>query len=172
MNLRLIFLLLALSAAWVSAADQPATVGRPPAGVPNGASQFKGKWYYVYMEKTKIPWHAAKQRCEVLGGQLAITADKETWDFVHGLINKAHESAPFTGAGVWLGATRENAQGQWQWLDGRPFKFTAWNKGKPDNATKKDFYLAVQGGWDDFGENGYWSKSSQIVGFVCEWKGK
>ena len=148
-----------------ASAQQP-TAKKPPVGVPADAKLFNGKWYRVYLEK-KVSWHDAKRRCATSGGQLAITSDEPTWSYVRQLVKETAQGAP-----IWLGATHEQTPGVWQWIDGTPVKFTAWNQGKPDNAGKSFYMVAANGGWDDFPKNGFYTEAIQVVGFVCEWKTK
>ena len=49
---------------------------KPPVGVPVDAKFFNGKWYRVYFEK--LNWHAARDKCKMLGGQLVMG-----WEVLH-----------------------------------------------------------------------------------------
>jgi len=136
---------------------QTATL-RPPVGVPPDSQHFNGKWYRVYLEK--VGWKRAREKCAALHGQLAIVPDEPTHAFLKQLANGLH---------LWLGATDEKIEGLWVWVDGTPMKFTAWAENSPDNANKNEHYLEMHsvGKWNDNREN-----ASDVVGYICEWKGK
>lgn len=150
---RLFFLLSALILS--SAAADP----KRPLGVPADAKPFNGRWYKVVLEKKS--WHAARDKCKEMGGQLVTVPNAATWEFVKTL----------TPASVWLGATDEAVQGVWVWVDGTPISFAAWQAGQPDNYLGKQHCLAKskQGLWDDHHKSDT-EGANGIVGFICEWK--
>jgi len=129
-----------------------------PLGVPATAKHFNGRWYQVYLEKKS--WHAARDKCKDLGGQLCTVPDSATWEFVRGL----------TTASVWLGATDETTEGVWKWVDGSDVAFTKWIGGRHDNAGGVENYLCThRGEWNDAAKHGKFD-SFQVVGFICEWR--
>jgi hypothetical protein len=138
-----------------SLAQPPAP--KRPLGVPADAVHFNGKWYHVYLERTT--WRRAKEKCAVLGGQLASVPNKPAQAFIRELSK---------GVELWLGATDEKVEGLWVWLDGTEMKYKNWGKGQP-RGSRTENYLALgwQGqAWFDAPDN--WGCS----GFICEWKGK
>lgn len=143
----------------MAAAQQP-VVPAPPPGVHPEAKLFNGWWYRVYFEQ--MDWRRSKRECERLGGQLAIIPDEQTWNFVKTLTKQR----------VWLGATDEDQEGEWKWIDGTPLSFTAWDDGEPNNVNKKEHYLCRSpfGGWADTVEK--WDGYSQwaVSGYICQWK--
>ena len=127
---------------------------RPPPGVPADAKLFNGKWYRLYTEK--CDWEAAKRRCSVLGGQLAMVPDEPTWAYLRPLSK---------GLSLWLGATDEKTERLWLWHDGTEMKFKAWHRRQPDNAGGREHYLhTVDNWWNDL------PKNADCAGFICEWK--
>jgi hypothetical protein len=131
---------------------------KPPISVPADAKHFNGHWYKVFLEK--CTWRRAKERCGTLGGRLAVISDEPTWAFVKGL----------TPAIVWLGATDEETEGVWKWVDGTELTFKAWLPKQPDNIRGKEHYLATRGDkWNDVPLDGK-SGAKEVVGFICEWK--
>ncbi len=149
-----IILCLALLALECAQAQLPDKPRKPPVGVPSDATLFNGKWYRLYTDK--MNWDGARQRCVTLGGQLAVVPDAPTWTFLR----------PFCkGLTLWLGASDEETEGLWKWVDGTPMTFKAWHRHQPDNAAGKQNHLSVTGtAWDDR------NKNDLLVGFVCEWK--
>ena len=79
-------------------AQQP-IAKKPPVGVPADATSFNGKWYRVYFEKGR--WQHARDRCNVLGGQLAVVPDEATQAFIKKLADST---------ALWLGATDEKVK--------------------------------------------------------------
>jgi hypothetical protein len=143
---------------------QSSTAQKAPIGVPADAQLFNGKWYRVYFEK--VAWHRAKEKCGALSGQLAVVPDAATWEFIKRL----------TPATIWLGATDEEVAGVWKWLDGTPWRFTAWLKGLPNNQGGKEHYLSVltfkgERGWNDAVKEGN-TPRREVSGYICEWKTK
>ena len=136
-------------------AEEPASK-TPPIGVPADAKIFNDNWYRVYLDKTA--WKDAKQKCERLGGHLAVIPDAPTHAFVQELSNNLI---------LWLGAF-EKVEGLWQWVDGTPMKYTAWARGEPDNNGHTLNVLATwKGGWADTTNT-----AKDVVGYICEWKAK
>ena len=129
-----------------------------PFGLPAEAKFFNGKWYHVY--PAKMDWKNAKQKCESLGGRLAIAPDKVTWTFISTLTNSL----------VWIGATEERMPGEWIWVDGSKVTFFDWGPDQPNNKTGKDHFMAMRlrqmndlpHGWNAI-------KNSPVLGFICEW---
>lgn len=129
---------------------------KPPVGVARDAKLFNGKWYKVIFEK--VSWTTARDKCRAAGGQLVVIPDEVTWTFVKTL-------SPAT---LWLGATDEKIEGVWEWIDGTPMTFTAWQSWEPDNTSTKEHYLLLhKGGWCDVVKADQYS-----VGYICEWKAK
>lgn len=129
-----------------------------PLGVPADAKHFNGRWYKVYLEKKT--WHAARDKCKELGGRLVCVPDAPTWAFVREL----------TPASVWLGATDEETEGVWKWVDGAKVEWSAWIGSGPDNSGGVEDYLCThRGQWNDAGRTGQFG-TFQVAGFICEWR--
>ena len=139
-------------------APPSAALPKRPLGVPADAKPFNGRWYKVVLEKKS--WHAARDKCKEMGGQLVTIPDAATWEFVKGLTG---------GAKLWIGATDEVTEGKWVWIDGSPLTFTDWAPGEPNNFGAAEHYLAVNGKqWNDLPKQ-YAINNSVVVGFLCEW---
>jgi len=128
---------------------------KPPVGVPADATHFNGKWYRVYVEKGG--WRRAKERCGLLGGQLATVPDEPTHAFIKELADVP----------LWLGASDDKIEGVWQWVDGTRMQFKAWGPRQPEGSPREN-YLSLWGSeWHDVFEG-----EPKVVGFICEWKAK
>ncbi|RWS22151.1 macrophage mannose receptor 1-like protein, partial [Leptotrombidium deliense] len=63
----------------------------------------------------------------------------------------------FKRATLWLGGQRVKGTNKWEWTDGRPVKYTRWNRGEPNNANNNEnciqFYSnggGYSGKWNDY----------------------
>lgn len=149
--------LLLFLCALATALATPASPPKPPVGVPVEAAYFSGKWYRVYFEK--VPWNRAAERCKLMGGQLMIVRDAESWQFVRTL----------TDASIWLGATDERVEGVWRWMDGTVVTFAPWATKEPSNTGGVENYLASSRlGWRDMPNSGVVG-DFRVAGFICEW---
>lgn len=106
-------------------------------------------------------WHEARDLCAALGGHLVTVADADENAFIQRLIPP--------GEGCWLGATDEEEEGVWRWVDGSPVVYADWQRGEPNNGRRRrsQHYLWVSGGaqWDDIG-----LAENAIPLFICEWE--
>ena len=160
-----------LSAAWVTVgcesepkADANAAAGtrkdvtEAPPAVPADANAFGGHHYKVYEED--VSWHEARAKCEKMGGYLACVESAEEQQFIADLAD---------GRYLFLGATDEEEEGEWKWVNGSPFSYTDWLEGQPNNSFGSEHYLSTfeGGGWNDATVSGreWWSPS----GYICEW---
>ena len=96
-----------------------------PVGVPKDAYKYKGHAYKIFYQK--LNWQEAKQRCEAMGGHLVTIGNPEEENVVAQLVIKSGRALT-PRASIWLGATDENDEGNWQWVDGTPWKFSLWRK--------------------------------------------
>lgn len=140
----------------VAHAQTPPLAPKRPLGVPADAKAFGGRWYKVVLEKKS--WHAARDKCREMGGQLVTVPDAATWDFVKTL----------SQASVWLGATDEATEGAWKWVDGSDVTFTAWLGAGADNRGNEDYLCTFRGGWNDARKDGAFD-NVQVAGFIVEW---
>jgi hypothetical protein len=128
---------------------------KPPVGVPADAVFFNGNWYRVYLEKTT--WRRAEEKCQRLGGHLAVVPDAQTEAFIVGLANKLV---------LWLGGTDEKVEGRWMWVDGKEMTYRGgWTRGEPKPQPQRNYLaLGAYGKWYDAPDQ--W----RCVGYICEWR--
>lgn len=129
------------------------TSPKRPKNVPKQARWWKGSWYHAF--EGRPTWEVAKEKCESLGGHLAIIPDEETWAIVRRITLEGD---------YWLGATDAESEGSWKWVDGSPVTFTAWRGGEPNNLEEKEHYLSSP--WADLPV----SCPDWIKGYVCQWE--
>ncbi len=133
--------------------------------IPSDATEFNGHYYKVY--EITYSWQEAKTYCKSLGGHLMTITSQEEQDLATRLPIKSRTN-------YWIGATDEKAEGNWKWVTGEKWSFTAWAPNQPDN-TQLDTgidedYLQLCTDW-----NARWNDSANVqddtagIGFICEW---
>lgn len=129
-------------------------------GRPANAVFFNGHWYKVFITEQSVAWREKKALCEAMGGHLACVETEEEQAFIAKLADGKYLS---------LGATNEEDEEVWKWVNGAPFEFTAWMPGQPNNYGGEENFLATydEGLWVDVDAAGddFWLP----VGFICEW---
>jgi len=111
---------------------------------------------YLFVKRT-VSWHDAKSRCEKLGGHLVTITSAEEQAFI---------AEKVTTIG-WLGATDEKTEGNWEWVTGEKWAYSAWAPGQPDGGWDDEHWPELVGwgnrpGWNDLTAAG-------PRPFVCEW---
>jgi putative heme-binding domain-containing protein len=144
-----------------AATGKAVTSGKMP---PRDATEFQGHSYKFFPEV--LTWHQAKVRCEELGGHLPIVTSTAEQTFIADLAKKGVSQV--ANEGLWLGATDEQKEGDWRWIDGTVMDFNVWGPGQPNNKENAEHYVLL---WLPTSE---WSdqpdKSQQHTAyFVCEW---
>ncbi|GMI34434.1 hypothetical protein TeGR_g1892, partial [Tetraparma gracilis] len=77
--------------------------------------------------KGPMDWHSARAECLSLGTDLPIVLSDEANEVL------ANAAAQFGANSIWLGATDEEVEGEWVWVDGTPVNFTRWDMGQPND---------------------------------------
>ena len=137
-----------------SLALQQAARGNPL--IPAGAKSFNNKKYFVYEDK--CTWKNARNRCEKLGGHLAVIPDETTQIFIHSLDE---------GRLLWLGATDEKIEGSWIWLDGTKMDFRKFSPREPGGDRSENYLVFGESGWQDYPDSG--GADRAVIGYICEW---
>ena len=130
-----------------------ATGGTPIEWSPKGAIAFAGRHYKYF--PASLTWLEAQKKCNEMGGNLVCIPNEPTGRFLTRLSqgNKIH-----------LGATDKEEEGTWRWVNGQPFRYTAWNSGEPNNTHATEHFLeADPDGWND-------TTAHTQNTFICEWK--
>jgi hypothetical protein len=133
-----------------------------PQGPPEDAVEFQGHFYKVFdLDDTEVTWHAKKELCEKMGGQLAVIETEEEQKFIAELADDRYLS---------LGATDEEEEGTWKWINGAEWTGFGWMEDQPNNYGGDENYLATYdyGEWVDVAVGGYdyWLPT----GYICEWE--
>lgn len=128
---------------------------------PADAVKFQGSYYKVFTdEEQNLTWHQKKALCERMGGHLAVIETSQEQAFIAKLADDRYLS---------LGATDEENEGEWIWINGAEWVETHWMGGQPNNWEGDENYLATYmgGEWVDVAAEG--KKFWLPTGFICEW---
>ena len=121
------------------------------------ALTYKGHTYFYY--STPATWHEANLIARLLQGHLVTISNAAENEFVFGIIEN----------NAWIGATDKDKEGNWKWVTGEAFSYTAWCPGQPDNnqygIEGEENYAQI---WE--GNNGKWNDTagSKEYPFVIE----
>ena len=119
---------------------------------PKETARFQGHTYALIKEN--VTWHIAKQRCEEMGGHLVILDDSRELPFVLELCKKH-------GSAAWIGATDEETEGKWKWVNGSDAHFSGPHI---SNTRGSEHFIALDPSVGDYNDVG----ADRLV-FVCEW---
>jgi len=99
-----------------------------PSGCRTGWMEFGGRCYYVAKETKKLSWNESVAECKKLDerSDLPSVGSQLEQDYI--------AQYPKDGYYIFLGATDKDNEGQWKWTDGRPWTYTKWASGEPNNA--------------------------------------
>jgi hypothetical protein len=140
---------------------QPAASPAKPTH-PEDAVAWGGHWYKLY-ENEDASWHEARDACRKAGGYLACIETAEEQAFIAKLAD---------GEYFYLGGTDEEEEGDWRWVNGAKWDFTAWSPagGQPNNWGDAEHYLATYdyGEWVDVAAEG--RAAWMPIGYICEWE--
>ena len=76
------------------------------------------------------------------GGNLAILNMKELNEFA---LNKFD---PYRGP-FWIGATDQEVENEWKWIDGSKVELTNWHTGEPNRGTSENCLSIIMDRWHD-----------------------
>ena len=138
-------------------------------GPPSDAVPFQGHVYKFFPNITS--WRRANDHCKAMGGHLVTIGSAAENTFVLGVAQQGLARLNRNGKmdGVWLGATDEEAEGDWKWVDGSEFSLNNWLPNQPNNAGGDEHYL-----WMWVQRNGQWTDQANTpkeatTYYVCEW---
>ncbi|KAF1389664.1 hypothetical protein PFLUV_G00075810 [Perca fluviatilis] len=103
---------------------------------------------FLFVPRT-LDWSDAEKNCQSLKGNLASVHSIQEYQFIQMIITQQTHANPMT----WIGGTACQKHSNWFWSDGRPFSFTFWCAGEPNNAGGNQGCLRMNYGehncWDD-----------------------
>jgi len=142
---------------------------KPP---PSDSVVYQGHHFKVFSDGAN--WNWAEQKCQEMGGHLAVIHDNEGNEFVHGLIHRY--------SAAWIGAERA-ADTPWRWVNNSSFDFDHWTPGDAVNGINRKIGPAMKAvmlgdaPWSDgaTGRGGCWitqpgHETRWVPAYVCEWE--
>ncbi|NXS22097.1 MRC1 protein, partial [Mystacornis crossleyi] len=128
------------------------TVPPPKGGCPEDWLLFDNKCFKVFGldENDTLTWHAARNNCIDLGGNLVTISKKEVQAFLMSLLKDAVTD-------VWIGLNDINQEHTYLWTDGSPVDYTNWAKGSRSYYSMDDCVFMIKspieqaGKWKDEG---------------------
>lgn len=97
-------------------------------------------WYEIIRVSPDMSWHAMRDSADKLGGFHITKVHLATIDSE----GENNALAQFVSPNlVFLGATDESSEGNWSWITGEPFDFTAWKPGHPNPGLPDADYLIL-----------------------------
>lgn len=142
---------------------------------PLDAVKIGEHWYKFY--PTLAGWQQAADICEKLGGQLlTIETPAENNAVAQFLLSRGGNAE---NVSVWLGASDQEQEGTFRWLDGTPLTspaYSNWGAGQPDNFRGNEDWVtmtvtlqngAVSTSWNDAASSEPPNGGNYF--FVCEW---
>ncbi|HDZ42997.1 MAG TPA: hypothetical protein ENH80_03550 [Phycisphaerae bacterium] len=116
---------------------------------------YKGHRYRLFNQG--VTWARAKAICKSWGGHL-ITIDSDEENTVAFILAG--------GQLTFIGASDDEVEGDWRWVDGRPVTHANWAAGEPNNTDGYQHVALIGFGgaaeWDDVAPTG-------VTVFLCEW---
>lgn len=121
---------------------------------PKNVVKFGGHEYALIEDK--VTWHTAKRRCEEMGGSLAIINTPQESEAIAALCGKTD---------AWAGASDEDTEGKWLWVDGSPVPDSIKALIRTTDETGEQHNLL----W--FPKDNQWAagRGGARVAYVCEW---
>jgi thiol-disulfide isomerase/thioredoxin len=159
--------------------DDVTIIRQPAARYPATDRLFNPATGHDYQRiNVSMPWHAAKEYCEQLGGHLATATSAEENEFIYRHFGNDRV--------CWLGATDEADEGVWRWITGERWDYNNWFRAEPSNSLGREHYLVlgsttasiISNGtpyhyrfgakWNDHAADGVY-QGAPIAYPVCEW---
>ncbi|CAL1575262.1 unnamed protein product [Knipowitschia caucasica] len=99
---------------------------------------IKDKCYYIpFSDDMQLRrWEESREYCKNFGADLTEINSREEQLAINDLITTNHNQQQTTH-GYWIGA-RDEEEGMWRWLDGRPVVESFWNIGEPNDVGDED----------------------------------
>ncbi|XP_074013799.1 macrophage mannose receptor 1-like [Numenius arquata] len=108
----------------------------PPGGCPESWLFFNNKCFKIFASNItrKLMWHAARDTCIDLGGNLATIPNEQVQAFLFYNLKDAMTN-------VWIGMNDIGAESTFLWTDGSTVSYTNWANGAPEKKQRYfDYY--------------------------------
>ena len=143
----------------------PPTPSPPVSKCQEGWIEFNDRCYYFSADTKANTWMSAETTCKNLNPISTLTSvnSQEEEDFI---LN----AQGFTDT-VFIGGSDSGSEGNWTWLDGRPWQFDHWGEDEPNGGENENCLEMVKSGW---GNNtaGWWNdvqcqNMAEARSFIC-----
>uniref|UniRef100_A0A8C3N5U2 Uncharacterized protein n=1 Tax=Geospiza parvula TaxID=87175 RepID=A0A8C3N5U2_GEOPR len=135
----------------------------PPGGCPESWIFFNNKCFKVFASNItrNLTWHAARDVCFSLGGNLATIPNEQVQAFLFYHLKHATTN-------VWIGMNDINRESTFLWTDGSTVSYTNWVNGAPEKQQSYFDYYEFERLTDD--SDGRWRDDScdNERGYVCQ----
>ena len=125
-------------------------------GSPKPAGTIRHNGHTYLLVKDSVTWDTAKKRCELMGGHLITLEGNDEIDWFRRVCQTNKTSC-------WIGASDEESEGKWQWVNGRDVSSRIIKTAVLNNHNNAEHWLHFQ--LDD----SRWHDSAQRTPFMCEW---
>jgi WD40 repeat protein/tRNA A-37 threonylcarbamoyl transferase component Bud32 len=132
-------------------------LNKNPHQIPAQAEYFNHHRYFLcFNPKT---WKDAEKYAESVGGHLATITSKEEYDWIRETFS--------LDSNFWLGGTKRQYDGNWEWVTGEEWQFTMWKKGEPNNYEGRENCIEMgincEYCWNDLCRD-------NVIPFLIEWE--
>ncbi|KAM9393770.1 C-type mannose receptor 2 [Pholidichthys leucotaenia] len=144
------------------------SIPRSPAGCPDGWASYQHKCFRVFDPSFRVTWSAAKLKCEVQGGVLAIISNHLQQAFLTTLLTNITTD-------LWVALTSDS-KGHFQWTKSSLLSYTNWaprepmdHSGPHHNRTLGNCVVMSHG--NPLKKTGMWVSrgcEAESNGFICQ----
>uniref|UniRef100_A0A663EA94 Mannose receptor C-type 1 n=1 Tax=Aquila chrysaetos chrysaetos TaxID=223781 RepID=A0A663EA94_AQUCH len=136
----------------------------PPGGCPESWFFFNNKCFKIFASNVtrKLMWHAARDACIDLGGNLATIPNEQVQAFLFYHLKDATTN-------VWIGMNDINEESTFLWTDGSTVFYTNWVNGAPEQKQSYFDYYDYER-LTDITSDGKWRDDScdNERGYICQ----
>uniref|UniRef100_A0AAX7TTW8 C-type lectin domain-containing protein n=1 Tax=Astatotilapia calliptera TaxID=8154 RepID=A0AAX7TTW8_ASTCA len=114
---------------------------------PGGWTLLSGRCFLYIPRRTT--WAKAEKNCLVMGANLAsVHSSTEYHGIQHLIVTASHDYQE-----TWIGGSDAQENKAWLWTDGKPFDYSNWCPGEPNNFWRNQHCLQINHSgskcWDD-----------------------
>ena len=126
-----------------------------------GTGSYYQEFYYGNTNEEK-DWPSAQADCKTRGGHLVTITSKAENDFIN---TQSYQYDNY----FYIGGSDAVIEGQWKWVTGEPWNFTAWGSNEPDSYSSYD-YIRLEASNNVGGGLWYARTSTSNYPYMCEWE--
>uniref|UniRef100_A0A672N0J6 C-type lectin domain-containing protein n=1 Tax=Sinocyclocheilus grahami TaxID=75366 RepID=A0A672N0J6_SINGR len=108
--------------------------------------------FFYFVSPEWKSWNESRRFCTERGADLTIINSRKEQEFIQKISG---------GAGVWIGLTDIDVEGQWKWADGITLTSGFWGTGEPNGQRGENCIASYPSGWYDY-------PCSNAFKWICE----